>query len=487
MSSSIRRVGIGIVVLLGLLATQLGYIQLVRSDDLNADPANIRLVLRDFARSRGPIVTSDGTVIAKSKRSNDDYGYQRIYPDGPLYAHITGYQSLRYGLAGIEREYDDTLLGKRFEIGFNDIDAILSDEQSEGTVVLTVDSGAQQAAADALAGNRGSVVVLDVKTGGIVAMYSNPTYDPNLIATHDPAASEAFYNSYRDDAANPMRSRAYRERFPAGSTFKVITTAIALGLGVATPATTYPNLLELELPLTDHKISNFNDAKCGGTLAVSFRDSCNTTFAQIGLDLREAFARGVEDFGINASPPTIDLPEPMVQSLGPIRGSYKTDAPSFAQAAIGQGPVSVTPLQMALVALGVANGGRIWVPHLGHELQDNNGNVVERIAPKLYKTAMSGAAASALRTMMTEVVRSGTGTRAAIPGVQVAGKTGTAQQPGGAPHAWFIGFAPSETPRYAIAVLVERGGDLGDDGTGGKVAAPIAASVFTELFSRSRP
>lgn len=485
MTVSIRRVGLGIVVLMGLLAGQLGYVHLVRAERLNADPANIRLVLRDFARSRGPVLTIDGEIIARTVEVDDEYGFQREYPKAGLYAHITGFQSLRYGLTGIERVYDDTLLGKRFEIGFGDLATILASEKPEGTVVLTVDSLAQQVAKDALDGNRGSVVVLDVETGGVVAMYSNPTFDPNLIAVHDPNAAEAFFDSYVDDPANPMRSRAYRERFPPGSTFKVVTTGIALDAGVSASDRRYPELVELELPLTDRTLSNFGDNRCGGTLAESFRDSCNTTFGQIGLDLEEQFAVGVERYGINTGPPPIDLSDPMTRSEGPVRGSFKAEAPLFAQAAIGQGPVAVTPMEMALVAQCVANGGRMLVPHFMHELQDRNGRVVERSTPQVFKTAMTAQSAALITAMMIDVVNNGTGTAAQIPGIQVAGKTGTAQQPGGAPHAWFVGFAPAQAPRYAIAVIVERGGDLGDDATGGRVAAPIAAQVFSKLLSQT--
>lgn len=467
---------------MALLVGQLTYVHLVRAERLNSDPANIRLVLRDFARSRGAIYTRDGVPVAYTTEIDDEYGYQRVYPEGPLYAHITGYQSLRYGLTGIERVYDDTLLGKRFEIGFGDLGSILAAEKPEGTVVLTIDSIAQEAAKRALDGNRGSVVVIDVTTGGVVAMYSNPTFDPNLIAVHDPNTAEAFFDAYVDDPANPMRSRAYRERFPPGSTFKVVTSGIALDAGVTRIDQEYPQLEELELPLTDRTLSNFGGDRCGGSLAESFRDSCNTTFGQIGLDLGEQLAAGVENYGINTGPPTIDLSDPMVRSEGPGRGTFKADAPLFAQAAIGQGPVAVTPMEMAMVVQSVANGGVMLVPHFMFELKDRNGSVVARATPKRYRNSMTPATAASITDMMIDVVANGTGTRAQIPGVEVAGKTGTAQQPGGAPHAWFVGFAPARAPRYAIAVMVERGGALGDDATGGRVAAPIAAEVLSALL-----
>jgi peptidoglycan glycosyltransferase len=486
MIAPIRRVGLGIITLLGLLVGQLTYVHLVRAEELNEDPANIRLVLRDFARGRGPIVTADGVVIARTVTVDDDIGFQREYPFGGLYAHLTGFQSLRYGLTGLERTYDSVLLGRSFDLQFGDIGSIFTAEDPEGTLRITVDSRAQTVAREALDGRRGSVVVLDVQTGGVVAMFSNPSYDPNLIATHDPNAAEAFFDAFNDDPSNPMRSRAYRERFPAGSTFKVVTTGIALDSGVATADRVFPELTELELPLTDRTLSNFGGNRCGGTLAESFRNSCNTTFGQLGLDLGEQLAIGIERFGLNTSPPAFDLDPETVRSIGPERGTFKAEAPLFAQAAIGQGAIAVTPLDMAMIAQAVANGGVMLAPHMMTEIENERGEVVERYAPVRYSVAMTPATAATVTEMMIDVVNNGTGTAAQIPGVQVAGKTGTAQlgdrtQP---PHAWFVGFAPAAAPRYAIAVIVENGGDLGSEATGGRVAAPVAATVLSTILSQ---
>ncbi len=478
----IRRVGLGIVVLMLLLVGQLTYVQLGRAERLNADPANVRVVLRDFARSRGPILTVDGEIVARSVPVDDQYGFQREYPDGSLYGHITGYQSLRYGLTGIEQVYDDELLGRTFEIGFGNFDNLVTADDPEGTVVLAVNSIAQQTARESLGRNRGSVVVLDVRTGGVVAMYSNPTYDPNGIASHDPNVAGEFFDAYVADPANPMLARAYRDRYPAGSTFKVVTAGVGIDAGVTTPTKTYPELEELELPLTDRTLSNFGGNECGGTLAESFRDSCNTTFGQIGLDLGEQFPSGIERFGINRTPPALDLTPGMATSIGPVAGTFKSEAPLFAQAAIGQGPVAMTPMAMAMAAQCVAAGGTMLVPQFMAEIRDQNGKVVDRASRKTYAKCMTPTAAAQITTMMIDVVANGTGTAARIDGIQVAGKTGTAQQPGGAPHAWFVGFAPADAPQYAIAVIVERGGDLGDEATGGRVAAPIARDMLAALL-----
>ncbi|HEV7861737.1 MAG TPA: penicillin-binding transpeptidase domain-containing protein, partial [Acidimicrobiia bacterium] len=210
----------------------------------------------------------------------------------------------------------------------------------------------------------------------------------------------------------------------------------------------------------------------------------NTTFGQIGLDLGEKLVDGMRAFGIGDDVP-FDLPE--ARSGGPAAGTFAKNKPSFANAAIGQGDIAVTPLQMATVAGAIANGGVLMAPHVVREIRDEDGQVIRRIGPDEWKRAVSPTTAAAVRAMMVDVVRRGTGTAAAVPGFTVAGKTGTAEAPGGPPHAWFIGFAPAEAPRFAIAVIVERGGDLGDEATGGRVAAPVAGKVLAKLLAPPPP
>ncbi|MDQ1465886.1 MAG: penicillin-binding protein, partial [Actinomycetota bacterium] len=231
-------------------------------------------------------------------------------------------------------------------------------------------------------------------------------------------------------------------------------------------------------------LANFGGERCGGTLAESFTVSCNTTFARIGLTLGERLAQGITAFGINAPPPPLDLTPTAASSVGPRTGTFERNQPFFALGAIGQGDVAVTPLEMALVAESVADNGVIMAPHVMSEVRASDGTVVRRYHPKVWKRAMTPATASILNGFMRSVVASpnGTGSAARIPNIIVAGKTGTAQAPGGNPHAWFIAFAPAEAPRYAIAVIVERGGDEGSEATGGRVAAPVAAQVLTALL-----
>jgi peptidoglycan glycosyltransferase len=248
----------------------------------------------------------------------------------------------------------------------------------------------------------------------------------------------------------------------------------------------YPELKELELPLTDRTLKNFGGETCGGTLVQSFTESCNTTFGQIGLDLGDKFAVDLPKFGVNTEPPNTDLRPNLVRSNGPKPGTFKTDAPLFAQAAIGQADVFVTPLEMAMIAQSIANGGNMMVPHVLDHVENADGDDVpgSRFESRSFAQSTTPEVAAEVRDMMVGVVDHGTGTNARIPGIQVAGKTGTAQVAGNdKPHAWFIAFAPADNPVYAISVLVEHGGDLGSEATGGKVAAPIARNILAALLN----
>lgn len=482
MNSGIRRVGAGMIILFLALIGQLTYLQVWRADSLANDPTNIRIFIRDIARPRGPILTADGETVARSSDTGDELKLQRSYPLGPLFANIAGYQSIVYGNTGVEAVYNDELVGRDIAISFRNLDQVIRGFDPAGTIVLTLSRVAQEAARAGLNGRAGSIVVLDVRSGAVVAMYSEPTFDPNPLAGHDVGKVRDVRSFLNALPANPELARAWRERYPAGSTFKVITTAVALDDNVTAPDRVYPVLTQIVPPLTTRPIQNYAGHSCGGTLAESFRDSCNTTFAQIGLDLGERFAEGVERFGINTSPPDTDVNPSVVKSVGPLRGDFALDKPAFAQAAIGQGPVAVTPLEMAMVAAAVANDGVMMVPHVVAEVRDADGTVTKRIAPQEWRRAMTSPTSATLTAFMRDVVDNGTGRKAAIPGIAVAGKTGTAQAPDGPNHAWFIGFAPADNPVYAIAVLVEHGGELGDDATGGRVAAPVARDVLIRLL-----
>ncbi|MBV8951674.1 MAG: penicillin-binding protein 2, partial [Actinobacteria bacterium] len=275
---------------------------------------------------------------------------------------------------------------------------------------------------------------------------------------------------------------AYREIIAPGSTFKVVTASVALGAGQVTPDTNFPTLTNLTLPDSTRPLANFGNESCGGSLTQSFTVSCNTTFAAIGINLGDLFPPGMHAFGVGERPP-LDVAPGAVSSTDMDGRPFATNKAFYGLAGIGQGFIAVTPLQMALVAAAVANHGIIMEPHVMSEIRDAQNGLVRRYQPKQWKQAMSPQVASQLTDLMNRVVTNGTGTPAQIPGVPVAGKTGTAQVSGQqAPNAWFIAFAPSDAPRFAVAVMVEHGGNQGSDATGGKVSAPIARLVLQKLL-----
>jgi penicillin-binding protein A len=488
MNIGIRRVGAAMMILFLGLAAQLTYLQVIHGDALANAPGNARKFLRDISRPRGQIVTADGIVLAKSVPSDDELKYQRVYPPAtaPLFAQVVGYQSIQFGSVGVEAEYSSELAGRNLGSLPQQFTQGLSAQKQTGTVVLSLQTKAQLAAAAGLDNRRGSVVVLDVKTGGVVAMYSNPTFDPTPLASHDSKKAQAAREFLLAFPDNPLLARAWRELYPPGSTFKTVTASTALSDNVDVHKQ-FPFLTELTLPLTTSKLKNFGNERCGGSLEEGFVVSCNTTFGQVGLDLGEQLATGIQRFGVATDPPPSDLDPNVVESIGPKPGTFKANQPLFAQAAIGEGPVAVTPLEMALVAESVATGGVMLEPHVAASIEDSDGNTVRTIKRRVWRRTMSPETAATMKEYMLQVVERGTGTAAQIPGVQVAGKTGTAETaPGENPHAWFIAFAPADNPQYAIAVLVEHGGTdgAGAETTGGRVAAPIAASVLRVLLGK---
>ncbi|HEX2064074.1 MAG TPA: penicillin-binding protein 2, partial [Acidimicrobiales bacterium] len=330
---------------------------------------------------------------------------------------------------------------------------------------------------------KGAVVALDPRDGSVLAMWSFPSFDPNPLSAHSQRRVQDYWDRLQADSRKPLLARSFRERYAPGSTFKVVTAAAALERAPDLTTKDYPTLSRLDLPQTDKDLPNFGGGTCGGQLPDLLRRSCNTGFAQMGLDLGgDALAGEARDFGFESRPP-LDLPA-VARSVFPEGSSFVRDKPALATSAIGQRDVSATPLQMALVAAGVANGGVVMRPHVMKEVRDDEGEVVRSANPTPWKRAMSPSSAAELRDMMVAVVRSGTATRAAVPGVAVAAKTGTAQTTGDNSHAWIVTFAPAEAPRVAVAVIVESQPGLGDTVTGGRVAAPIAQAVMAAALGR---
>lgn len=470
----VRRLGLVMVVLFGALFVQLNVVQLVQADERRDHELNTREIERAFSAARGPIVTSDGVVMAHTIDVQTDLERLRVYPEGELYAHITGYLSLNHGATGLERELNSELAGRTTRQQLDGLDSLFDDEPNVATVVTTIDSRVQSAARDALGGRRGSVVALDPTSGDVLAMYSNPSYDPNLLASHDLAAVRFARAVLLGDPADPLLAKTYREVYEPGSTFKVVTASAALSTGLMTPdEPEFPESTEYLPPLTDNPIENFGGASCGGNLREALRVSCNTVFAEIGVLLgAEDLAAEAEAYGFNSVPPftlgdgaASRFPEPE---------RFDQATPLLAQSAIGQFDVRATPLEMALIAAGIANRGQMMAPNLIEEVHDRDGSVLEDPEPDQWRRATSAAIAEELRLLLGDVATDGTARRMVPAGSTAGGKTGTAQiGRSDLNHAWLIGFAPLESPSVAVAALIESTGS-----TGGTEAAPVARTVL---------
>src|SRR3954447_23598645 len=475
MNAPLRKVAIAAIVMFAALLINANWVQVGQAHSLKNDPHNVRVLLNEYKNRRGPIVV-DGRAVAQSQKSNDQYKYLRTYPGGAMYAPITGYYSIRIGATGMEQAQNDILSGSSDKLFVKRLSDYFTGRQPQGgTVDLTIDPQAQAAAYNAMSGKRGAVVAINPQTGAILAMVSTPSYDPTPLAVHDPAAIQRSYNALLNDASSPLLNRAISQTYPPGSTFKVITAAAALSSGRFTPASQIPAPNELTLPETTHKLQNFAGEQCGGggqiSLADALRVSCNTAFGGLGLKLgANAIQRQAEAFGFGSS---FDIPMTTATSAFPSH----IPPPQVAFSAIGQYSVAATPLQMALVAAGVANHGVVMRPYLVAKTLAPDLTTLSVTSPHEFGRAVSGSVSADLTRMMEGVVSSGTGTAAQIPGVTVAGKTGTAENvPGQPTHAWFISFAPAENPRVAVAVIVEHGG------TGGVAAAPIARQVMQAVL-----
>ncbi len=480
MDRSIRRLGAFLMLLFCALFVQLNYIQFFRASDLNVKPGNTRPIDQSFSQPRGTVSTADGVVLSRSVKSDDRFKFQRSFPEGDLYASMTGYFNYSFGATGLERAYNQELSGRTAGQQVKTVGDLFVDKDRTGNLKLTVRSDVQQAARAALGDQRGSVVALDPRSGDVLALWSWPSFDPDLLSSHDADRAKDAKTLLEAAPGNPLLARSYREIYPPGSTFKVVTAATAVGTGAVTrDAPTYPTESSLDLPQTNRNLPNFGGSSCGGTLFEVLAASCNSSFGRMGLDLGgPGLIAGAEAFGFNEVPP-FDLPA--VGSTFPT-DDFKEIQPALAQSAIGQNSVAATPLQMALVAAGIANDGEILEPHVVDEIRDGEGDLVRKLEPTLWTRATNPQTADVMRQAMREVVATGSATRLQIEGLDVGAKTGTAQFGPAAPlrsHAWVIAFAgpPGQAPTVAVAVVVE-GQDGASEQTGGRVAAPIARQVI---------
>jgi peptidoglycan glycosyltransferase len=426
-------------------------------------------------------VVVGGREIATGVPPDDRLAYLRQYADGPTYAPLTGYYSIIYNTWGLERAENDVLSGNDPRLFARRLaDLFTGRDPSGGDVVLTVDPTVQKTAMDALDGVTGAVVALDPKTGAILGLASSPTYDPNQLSSHDTAAIRQYAEQLGQQSPDPRDNQAISERYSPGSVFKVIVSAAALSNGY-TPQTTIPAPDLLTLPGTRTTLENYNGESCNGGADQSLIDaltiSCNTAFAQLGIDLGEDKVRSMaEAFGIDDE--GFDMP---LHVSGSTIGDIDNDA-ELGISSIGQQDVQITPLQGAMIAAAVANGGTLMQPYLVDQVRAPDLTVIDQTDPEEMSKPISSDVAGELHDMMVSVVEHGTGRKARISGVTVGGKTGTAEVGGDAnPHTWFVGFAGEGDRQIAIAVFIKNGGQSGTEGTGtgGDISAPIAQQVMS--------
>jgi peptidoglycan glycosyltransferase len=478
-----RRLGIAILIGFAALALMSTWVQVLAADTYRLDPRNARFNLAQSGKERGIIVSVDGVVLARSDPDPATTGaFVRVYPEGASFAHVVGYSSLLFGEQAIERAYSPDLRSRR-DLTISDLlSVVLGQDLRPLNLQLTIEAGLQRTAFQALGGQPGAIVAIRPGTGEILAMVSMPAYDPNLLLGTGAAEQ---WQALLDDPSRPLSDRATRELYPPGSTFKTVVAAAAIENGIAFPETELADPAEFPLPGSTATITNAGGGPCNNgistTLLQAFVRSCNTTFARLAIDVgAERLGEIAQLLGFNTE---IRFPwEPAESTF--LTADLARDPAALGQSGIGERDVRATPLQMALVSAAIANQGQVMAPYLVGRIFDAEGTEVEVTEPNPLNQALAPDTSALMTQMMERVVTEGTGRLAAVPGVRVAGKTGTATGVDGRPHAWFIGFAPIDQPTIAVAVFVEAGGDAGETASGGAVAAPIAAEVLDHWLTR---
>jgi penicillin-binding protein A len=479
----IRTIAVFCLLLFLALMLNSTYLMYVRADELSEDPKNRRVITEAFSRERGAILVGRDPV-ARSVPSDDQYEFQRTYPQPFKYAPITGYFSY-FTQTGVERSQNAVLSGEDDRLFVTRlVDMLSNTDPKGGNVQLTIDEAAQTAAFDGLRGLgedvQGAVVALEPSSGKVLAMVSNPTFDPNQLASHDLGAVIDRAKALEEDDSDPLINRSIATTLPPGSTFKLVTAAAAIESGRYDSESTVPGGYEYQLPQSETTIGNDGGGNCGGnriTLTQALAVSCNVTFLTLANELgNEEMLEQAEKFGFNDT--SLEDLEGQARSLYPA----DMDEPQTAMSGIGQASVTATPLQMAMVAAGIANDGEVMKPYVVDEVRAPNLDVLDKTDPSGSR-AVSGDTADELTEMMVATVETGTAANAAIPGVRVAGKTGTAQStPDRPPYAWFVSFAPADDPQVAVAVMVEASDTAREDIAGGLLGAPIAKAVMEAVI-----
>jgi penicillin-binding protein A len=484
-TKELRRLSFLVLAMFLLLFGSTTWIQVFSADELSADPHNRRALYDSFQVQRGSIIV-DGAAIASSVPSDDVYTWQRVYADPAMWAPVTGYVNPALGSAtGIERAMNNELSGTDSTQFLSRLEEIVTGQPRQGAnVVLTLDAAVQKAAYDALGDLQGAVIAIEPKTGRVLAMVTSPSYDTNTLAVHDVAAVDATYAALVANATHPLYNRAIAgDMNPPGSTFKLVVASAALASGQYTPQSTLPNPAVYQLPQSSSTVRNAWGGTCGGgdvvTIADAIRLSCNIPMAELAVQLGDdAIRQEAEKYGFNQ---VFTMPLESEASTYP-RG---LDDPQTALSGFGQGQVRATPLQMAMVAAGIANGGSVMNPRMVDQVIGPDLSVQQTFEDSEYARSLDTALATQLTQMMVSSVSDGAASNARIDGIQVAGKTGTAENGSNDPYTlWFTGFAPADDPKVAVAVVVENGGGQGQSGSGNEIAAPIAKKVMEAVLGR---
>jgi penicillin-binding protein A len=481
MNKELRRVSFVVMLMFVTLFISTSVIQVFSVDSLRADDHNVRVLYESYATERGAI-TVDGVPIVTSQPIDDEYSFLRVYSNGELYAPVTGFISLNHGSSGLERSLNDELSGTSNSQFFDKINALFTGEDPKGAAVeLTLDPIVQQAAWDALGNNTGAIVAIEPSTGRILAMVSKSTYDPNLLSAHEANTTiDQRYDELLANPSSPLVNRAITgDLYHPGSTFKIVMTAAALSNGYS-PDQEFPNPPQLQLPQSNSLIGNAEGGACGGgasaSIATALRLSCNIPFAQLGAELGEDKIRAMaESFGFGQS---IAIPMASTPSVYP----EGMDAPQLMLSSFGQYDDKVTPLQMAMVSAAIANGGVLMKPTVVESITAADLEIIQAFEQQVFSTPVSPEVSATMVQMLVNGVSNGAASNARISGVEVGGKTGTAENgEGEAFTLWFTGFAPATNPQVAIAVVIENGAP----GTfGNLVAAPMAKRVIEAVLSR---